>query len=618
MDYDDGLTSNVKDAAETEMENLTACIHAATSSLELGEVLRRITSYALAVLPLADCGLFQLYDDQLDCLCSKGSVGMTASIAQFAPKEGEGITGKVYQDGQPRIFHSHADIYSSMTNMTPENYAHLHAALDSRLVKAMISVPVSVEGTRLGVMTVYQLHKEGTVTSRHMKLLQTFAAQAGVAIRNARLHEEVKLRLQEVTALSEQLKAQNTYLAKRNEIHERLTRLSLQDRGLAPILNELQQLVEPRLSFVDMLELKHYPDTHAPLLIGVEEITWLFGRRTTPLEAKVWDNAQGEKSLYLHPILGHGTLLGCLVLQTATAPERLERIALEQSDAVLALELVKRMSVAEIFYKKTYDYFNQLLYQKESAPLLAQGRALGLHWEKPLRVIAVEVSAYGDLQSLNVAIHRIASRIRRSPLGQSGLLFGFHDKIILTANLEDESQGDACERTLASLIAPYEGFNGIRLKAGLGTAGTGAAHVARSHEEALQALAYMEKSGHSKVMRYERIGVNRLFLNRHPEEVARFTEQLLMPLRTHRHSEELLRTLRIYVMTNQSAQQSAVELHVHINTLYQRIGRIEEMLGLDFNRFEDYLQVQLAVHLTEAFGRGFDFNRELDDYKEHN
>jgi DNA-binding PucR family transcriptional regulator len=46
---------------------------------------------------------------------------------------------------------------------------------------------------------------------------------------------------------------------------------------------------------------------------------------------------------------------------------------------------------------------------------------------------------------------------------------------------------------------------------------------------------------------------------------------------------------------------TALELHIHANTLYNRIKKIEEILDLNFNQYEDYLNVQLAVYLYKTF-----------------
>ncbi|MGZ9869038.1 helix-turn-helix domain-containing protein [Priestia endophytica] len=52
---------------------------------------------------------------------------------------------------------------------------------------------------------------------------------------------------------------------------------------------------------------------------------------------------------------------------------------------------------------------------------------------------------------------------------------------------------------------------------------------------------------------------------------------------------------------NKSASNTAKQLHIHINTLYQRLKKIEKQLNLSFDNPEDALKIQLACHLRETF-----------------
>ncbi|MER2089534.1 MAG: helix-turn-helix domain-containing protein [Sporosarcina sp.] len=50
-----------------------------------------------------------------------------------------------------------------------------------------------------------------------------------------------------------------------------------------------------------------------------------------------------------------------------------------------------------------------------------------------------------------------------------------------------------------------------------------------------------------------------------------------------------------------SATKTAEKLHIHINTLYQRIRKIEHLLQLDLNDNEDSLKIHLACHLRSTY-----------------
>jgi GAF domain-containing protein len=64
----------------------------------------------------------------------------------------------------------------------------------------------------------------------------------------------------------------------------------------------------------------------------------------------------------------------------------------------------------------------------------------------------------------------------------------------------------------------------------------------------------------------------------------------------------LLDTLERYLAERRSVIESARALFIHPNTLRQRLGRIEELTGLDLDR-DDLLSLELAIKLARLHGR---------------
>jgi DNA-binding PucR family transcriptional regulator len=64
-----------------------------------------------------------------------------------------------------------------------------------------------------------------------------------------------------------------------------------------------------------------------------------------------------------------------------------------------------------------------------------------------------------------------------------------------------------------------------------------------------------------------------------------------------RRGSELLKTLRAYFDAGGSPRHAATALHVHVNTVSQRIERISALLGTDWQRPDAALELQLALRL---------------------
>ncbi|MEU0344057.1 PucR family transcriptional regulator ligand-binding domain-containing protein [Streptomyces bobili] len=86
-----------------------------------------------------------------------------------------------------------------------------------------------------------------------------------------------------------------------------------------------------------------------------------------------------------------------------------------------------------------------------------------------------------------------------------------------------------------------------------------------------------------------------------PDDVRRaFTARLLDPLREYdrRHRAELIPTLEAFLDCDGSWTRCASRLHLHVNTLRYRVGRIEQLTGRDLSRLEDKLDFFLALRMS--------------------
>ncbi len=65
---------------------------------------------------------------------------------------------------------------------------------------------------------------------------------------------------------------------------------------------------------------------------------------------------------------------------------------------------------------------------------------------------------------------------------------------------------------------------------------------------------------------------------------------------------DLIGTLEAWFAAGGSPRHASSALHVHVNTVAQRLERVSALLGADWTRPERALEVQLALHLRRLGG----------------
>lgn len=142
-----------------------------------------------------------------------------------------------------------------------------------------------------------------------------------------------------------------------------------------------------------------------------------------------------------------------------------------------------------------------------------------------------------------------------------------------------------------------------RLVIGLSSAAPGVAELRGATVEARHARRLAElRGGRSRVISGAEIDSHELLLASVPEEVqSSYRDRLLGPLIAYdrEHRSELVSTLEQFLAHSGSWQRCAAAMHVHVNTLRYRIGRVEELSGRDLSSLEHRVDLFLALKLRD-------------------
>ncbi|MEU3351027.1 PucR family transcriptional regulator ligand-binding domain-containing protein [Streptomyces sp. NPDC037389] len=157
---------------------------------------------------------------------------------------------------------------------------------------------------------------------------------------------------------------------------------------------------------------------------------------------------------------------------------------------------------------------------------------------------------------------------------------------------------------LAAIREPLErGLDGDgRLTFGVSAAVHSAEGLRGALEEARHARRVAAaRPGRACAAGHQELASHVLLLPFVPDDVRRaFTARLLDPLRDYdrRHRAELIPTLEAFLDCDGSWTRCATRLHLHVNTLRYRVGRIEQLTGRDLSRLEDKLDFFLALRMS--------------------
>ncbi|MFD8739780.1 PucR family transcriptional regulator [Streptomyces sp. NPDC059618] len=304
---------------------------------------------------------------------------------------------------------------------------------------------------------------------------------------------------------------------------------------------------------------------------------------------------------------GTGSVRARLVLLPVGAPVApVHRIAAERAAGILAVVLMQARQEEELAARGRGDFLTDLAegrIEAEDAPAqarvlgfkpgagpllpvvmrLADGLAPGGGWAVLARAVAEELASVGVPVLLGV----------RPVEGRVPLLLG----------LRSESERAAvADRVAAALRAGVERAGMQRPGAQppvvvVGVAGGWAAASAGLRHAAETATA---AQGLSDRPWYDarRLDIDLLLwrLREHPD-LAAFVERAIGPLRDHdvRSKPPLLPTLQTYLAHAGRKAETARELHLNRQTLYNRLARIGELLGMDLDDPQTVLALSLAL-----------------------
>jgi PucR family transcriptional regulator, purine catabolism regulatory protein len=271
----------------------------------------------------------------------------------------------------------------------------------------------------------------------------------------------------------------------------------------------------------------------------------------------------------------------------------LDAAAIGHGATVAALVLLQQQAAREAQDALRGDLFERLLQEDMDVGRLSdEARRLGYSPGRAHQVLVLHASpAVGG--SPRSALTAVENEVRRG-WGQV-LPVWREDELVLVIECDREGAGAEMARQLAARFSRPA----CPLLVALGEVAPGEESIRRSYAQARDAVRIYLLLGKTEgVADFEEVGCLYWLLRMPSEELEdnryyRVVKNLAAY--DEAHNRELLKTLEVYLDCGGSLVQAADALHVHRNTLLQRLERIEEVLLVDLRAPWNRLNLQLAL-----------------------
>ncbi|MEU4446118.1 GAF domain-containing protein [Actinosynnema sp. NPDC050801] len=564
------LIGHRRHQAELQLLNDTA--HDLAALHDLDAILQAISDRARR---LVDCDLayISLSDrDRGDSYIKAASGNISGQLRELRLPGGAGVGGMVARTGAP---------YSVLSYH--EDKSIIHTAEIDRTVSAekmcsLLGVPVVLGRHVIGVLLA--AHREQrTFSGRDVNALSMLAAHAAVAIDNSRLLGEARAAADDLRVANATIRSHADDLERSAAVHERLTRLVLDGKGVEDVVEAAAQSVGGGgVALVNR---------DGAVVTCAGDRTAVAGRDLAEVARAARDAGHTvvRGTTCAVPMITESDHLGTMILVGATAIGDIDRRTLEATALVASLVLVTRQRMAETEAQVRGELLEDLLSPSPPREDLLRHRASLLGVDLDTRHVVVVARADGQGRDHH---HAAAAALARRC---GGLATWRKDEVVfLLPGTDPGRRARAVVRDLSTAARPItagaastEGFDRV-------------AEAYREASDCAQAMLALGRAGEgADAAELGAVGV--LFGSK--RDLGSFIDAVLGRLLDYdqERGADLVRTLGAFCATGQSISNTAQELHLHANTVAQRLSRIGHLMGESWREPDRLLEVQIALRL---------------------
>ncbi|MFB6807354.1 helix-turn-helix domain-containing protein [Streptomyces sp. NPDC056387] len=550
-----------------------------TLPYDLDELLKVITRRARLLLGL---DMAWVSFDDLDAQCSRvrsaDGHASALTIGFAIPLTGGGV-GKRAADGSAPFWSA-----DYMNDKTFQHSPVIDEVVQAEGLHAVMAVPLRHAGTALGALYVADRNIRH-FTPDEVSLMSSLADLATVAIEKARLLEQTRYEVVELEQDTSRARDSSATARQLRETHGRLLDLVLQGGGLGNLAAEAVKGLDGTLLVRDAAGRNlACPGGEPPVLNEAEVRTVLLDAHTDRQPRSTSDG------VWIASVAAGDEMLGTLILscKEPVTDRQVQLLALTAQVTAVVLLMEQGMAAAEGHMRD--EFFHDLLRGTSLSPvqIAEQSRRLALNLDEPHVIVIARPE--GGVQGRVVAW--AASYANR----HHGLKSVDGDVVVL---LLPGTEAGAIARTASRELSEVLGKPVTAGSAGPVDDPAGIVHMYQEARRVLDAVAALTGAGSTASP--DELGFLGVLLSEKPN-ITGFINDTIGPVLDYDDQQytELIRTMEAYFASANSPSRAAESLHVHPNTVSRRLERITEILGEDWQKPTQALQVQLALQLQRT------------------
>ncbi|WP_030949047.1 helix-turn-helix domain-containing protein [Streptomyces sp. NRRL S-646] len=565
---------------EAELSALFETAHDLAGLRDLDAVLQAIVQRARSLLG-TDVAYLSLNDPERGDTYMRVTEGSVAArFQQLRLGMGEGLGGLVAQTARPYV----TDDY-----FEDDRFQHTHAidagVRDEGLV-AILGVPLMLGHHVIGVL--FAADRRARVFEREqIALLGSFAALAAAAIDTANLLTETRSALAGLERANEIIQDRSAVIERASDVHDRLAELVLRGGGVHDVAAAVSQVLD-----------------------GTVEFTEAGDAPATPLEAsRAEGHAVRHEDDWIAAVAAGGELLGALVLRGHPGLDPVDQLTLERAAMVTSLLQLARRSAAEAEQRVRGELLDDLLDARDRDPRLLRERASRLHADLDATHVVLAARLDGtapDADQEAAARRRLWSAASHLAATRHGLAAARDGGTVLLLPLAPgDTATDVARRTARQLGTAVHEAVTVGASAPVQDLAARPDTAAAAYAEGrrcLDALRLLGRPGDGAAA--EDFGFLGLLLAG-DRDIAGFVDRTIGRVVAYdeRRGTDLVHTLDAYFTCGMSPARTKDELHVHVNTVAQRLERVGRLLGDDWQDPARALEIQLALRLHRLSAR---------------